>query len=88
MSNSLSTAYQDAIESGDKAKIKTVLNKMFMKAVELQIITEVDDSKEAIQTTINLLDGDIASFVLMVHKFIMWQICCTTFLFGDFSGII
>ena len=60
-SNSLSTAYQDAIESGDNAKIKTVINKMFMKVVELKIITEVDDSKEAIQTTINLLDGDITT---------------------------
>lgn len=58
---------EEAIEKGDSGKITTLLKKMFLNAVELNIKTTVTDQPgpKTISTKINIIDGDIETFL---HK--------------------
>ncbi len=59
---------EEAVASRDKEKIYQVLQKAFMNVVELKITTTVTEGKlegnlEGIETTINLLEGDIRTVI-------------------------
>ena len=54
--------FADAVASGDENNILAAFRKAFLNAIELKITTTVTEkSPKSIQTTINLLDGDITT---------------------------
>jgi hypothetical protein len=54
--------FEGAVESGEESQILATLRKIFLNAIELKISTTITNtSPKSIQTTINLLEGDITT---------------------------
>lgn len=58
----IQTEFEGAVNSGDENQILATLRKIFINTIELKIKTTVNNtSPKSIQTTINLLEGDITT---------------------------